>query len=63
MKRLMLIALVLVFALSITATALPGSLSTAAPQNGTTFARLTIFDGDDTIAPPPDCPWPSYPGC
>ncbi|MCD4684727.1 MAG: hypothetical protein K8S97_02175 [Anaerolineae bacterium] len=63
MKRLVLIALIVVFALSITAAALPGSLSTTAPESGTTLARLPTFDGGETIAPPPVCPHPTIPGC
>ncbi len=63
MKRLILIALIVVFALSVTAAALPGSLSTTAPQSGTTLARLSTFEAGKTIAPPPTCPHPVYPGC
>lgn len=64
MKRLMLVALVVLFALSVTAfAALPTSHSTAAVDHGTTLARLTVFDAGELIAPPPECPHPVYPGC
>jgi hypothetical protein len=63
MKRLILVALVVLFALSVTAfAALPTSSSTAV-AGGTTLARLTTFDLGESIAPPPECPNPSYPGC
>ena len=63
MKRLFLVALLLLFALSSTAIAVLPQPSSAAPQGGTTLARLISFGTGQTIAPPPVCPNPANPGC